>query len=299
VNHSDKLRVGVILNDLAVATGREIGDAARFAEELGMEAVFMGDHLVPAVPYPDSVTVLATAAAATERIRVGFGVMVLALRPVAWAAKQVAALQQMSADRVVLGIGSSGEMHGRAAWDAVGVPFDERGRRTDESLALLPGLIAGKPTRVGGAEITIAPSASVPPIWIGGNSTVAIRRAARHGDAWYPSMITPEKVAASARRLAELAAEAGRPTPGVAVGGTVALGPDASSGVDELVRGLHEGYGLPLDEARRVPITGSPQQVADRLAEYAGAGVRHVVLGTAAGDWRRQWELVAQARELL
>src|SRR5690606_3205777 len=292
-----------------VATGREIGGAARFAEELGMDSVFVGDHLVPAVPYPDSVTVRATAAAATERIRVGcgvmvlalrpvaweaaqvrtlqpmsgagVGVMVLALRPVAWAAKQIATLQQMSGDRVVLGVGSSGEMHGRAAWDAVGVPFEERGRRTDESLALLPGLIAGKPTRVGGAEITIAPSASVPPIWIGGNSAVAIRRTARHGDAWFPSMITPEEVAAGARRLAELAGEAGRPAPGLAVGGAVALGPDASAGLEEHVRGLHEGYGLPLDEARRVPITGSPQQVAERLAEYAEAGARHVVLGTA------------------
>jgi len=299
VIHSDTLRVGVVLKDLAVATGREIGGAARFAEELGMDSVFVGDHLVPAVPYPDSVTVLATAAAATERIRVGFGVMVLALRPVAWAAKQIATLQQMSGDRVVLGVGSSGEMHGRAAWDAVGVPFEERGRRTDESLALLPGLIAGKPTRVGGAEITIAPSASVPPIWIGGNSAVAIRRTARHGDAWFPSMITPEEVAAGARRLAELAGEAGRPAPGLAVGGAVALGPDASAGLEEHVRGLHEGYGLPLDEARRVPITGSPQQVAERLAEYAEAGARHVVLGTASGDWRRQWELIAEARALL
>ena len=48
-----------------------------------------------------------------------------------------------------------------------------------------------------------------------------------------------------------------------------------------------------------MPITGSPQQVAERLAEYAEAGARHVVLGTSSGDWRRQWELIAEARALL
>jgi alkanesulfonate monooxygenase SsuD/methylene tetrahydromethanopterin reductase-like flavin-dependent oxidoreductase (luciferase family) len=91
--------------------------------------------------------VLAAAAGATERIHLGVGVMVLALRDPAWAAKQLASLQHVSGGRVVLGVGAGGVKHGTEAWEAVGVPYAERGRRTDEALALLPGLIRGETGR--------------------------------------------------------------------------------------------------------------------------------------------------------
>jgi len=78
----------------------------------------------------DAMVVLTTAAAVTERLRVGFGVLILPLRPVAAVAKQVSALQTLSGNRVLLGVGSGGTPHGVSSWQAVGVPQNDRGRLT-------------------------------------------------------------------------------------------------------------------------------------------------------------------------
>jgi Luciferase-like monooxygenase len=110
--------------------------------------VFVGDHLISVRPLLDSVVTLATAAAVTERIRLGFGVMVVPLRHPAWVAKQVASLQHLSGNRVILGLGSGGRVHGMAGWEAVRVPFAAGGRRLDAALDVLPRLIAGEPAPV-------------------------------------------------------------------------------------------------------------------------------------------------------
>jgi alkanesulfonate monooxygenase SsuD/methylene tetrahydromethanopterin reductase-like flavin-dependent oxidoreductase (luciferase family) len=290
------MRIGVMLTGPAGGDPSRIGALARHVEDVGLDAVFVGDHLAPAVPMLDSTVILATAAAATRRIRLGFGVMTLALRPVAWAAKQVASLQQVSGDRVILGVGAGGELHGRTAWDAVGVPYTERGRRTEQALTVVRDLIAGRPTTLGDTQITLRPGAQPPPIWIGGMSKAAMRRSAEHGDAWFPSMLTASAIGQASARLADLAATAGRTTPHIALGGFAALGDRVPrSDIEQHVRSLN-GYGVPDDQAPLIPITGGPDQAAARLGEYAAAGVRYLVLGLHAGTWRTQCELVARAR---
>ena len=193
---SRRLKVAMMLQPGADGTAAGTREQARYAEQLGLDGIFVGDHLKPAGPYPESMVVLAAAAAVTERIHVGFGVMVLALRDPAWAAKQLATLQHVSGGRVVRGVGTGGVMHGTEAWEAVGVPYAERGRRTDEALALLPGLIRSETVELpSGASITLSPGADVPPILIGGNSPAALRRAVRHGAGWFSSVTTPQRVA--------------------------------------------------------------------------------------------------------
>ncbi|MEU7748112.1 LLM class flavin-dependent oxidoreductase [Nonomuraea sp. NPDC049158] len=83
----------------------------------------------------------------------------MALRPAAWAAKQIASLQHLSGGRVLLGVGSGGSVHGDAAWRAVGISYAERAQRTDATLEILPSLVEGKPTNVNGEVITLSPSA--------------------------------------------------------------------------------------------------------------------------------------------
>lgn len=186
---TERPRVSVIIPHAIRSGAAELSGFARHVEDCGLDGVAVGDHLAAAVPSAESTLTLAVAAAATRRITVGFGVMVLALRHPAWAAKQVATLQRLSGNRVILGIGIGGAVHGTAAWDAVGVPYRDRAARTDASLAILRGLIAGEPTSFpGGAELTLAPGAQPPPVWIGGTGPASRRRAVTHADAWYPSM---------------------------------------------------------------------------------------------------------------
>src|ERR1700742_2310995 len=176
------VEVGVVLPSMSRRDGRpgDLPALARQAEQLGFESLWVVDQLVAGtgVPVLDSLTALAAAAAITDRIRLGVGVLIAPLRPVAWIAKQVATLQYLSGDRVLLGIGAGGDRHD-AAWQAAGGPRGERAHRTDEALRLLPGLIAGRPSRLTpeGAEVVLSPGVTVPPIVIGGNSDAAPPRA--------------------------------------------------------------------------------------------------------------------------
>ncbi|TMR10177.1 LLM class flavin-dependent oxidoreductase, partial [Nonomuraea turkmeniaca] len=185
--------IGVILPGIAVQQRDRIDlrEAARHAEDAGLDGVWHGDHLAIGNPTLDAPIALATAAAATTRIRIGTSVFIPAIRPIAWAAKQIATLQHVSGNRLILGIGSGGSS---AQWAAAGVPYAERGRRTDTALDLLPRLLAGEQTRLrdepGEPTVELAPPAPMPPVWVGNASAAAIRRAARVGDGWFPSLIS-------------------------------------------------------------------------------------------------------------
>ena len=141
------MKIGVILPSVAVqgAQSLDLATAARHAEEVGLDSVWHGDHLAVGMPTLDAPVALAVAAGATSRIGVGVSVFIPAIRPLAWAAKQVASLQYVSGGRLILGVGSGG---GAAQWAAAGVPYGERGRRTDTALELLPALLAGERVRL-------------------------------------------------------------------------------------------------------------------------------------------------------
>jgi alkanesulfonate monooxygenase SsuD/methylene tetrahydromethanopterin reductase-like flavin-dependent oxidoreductase (luciferase family) len=284
----------------------DIAAAARHAEDLGLESVWAVDQLIAGtgVPLIDSTIALSAAAAATTRVRLGFGVMILPLRPVAWTAKQVASLQHVSGDRVILGVGVGGDRH-EASWAAAGVPRRERGRRTDAALRVLPALIAGKPARLpdqpDGPVIQLAPPAAVPPILIGGMSDAALARAAEHGDGWFA--MTSGMLAEGTARLARLAAARKRPVPQVTASMLAALNEDrALPDEDTLIRQLTDvdgPFGIPAGYVGETLVLGSRDEVAARLADSAGSGASRVVVSFAGGDWNRQAELLAEARALL
>lgn len=297
------LKIGVILPSVGVQRAQKLDlpTAARHAEQIGLDSVWHGDHLATGMPSLDALIVLATAAAATERIGIGVSVFIPAIRPLAWAAKQVATLQYVSGGRLILGVGSGG---GAAQWAAAGVPYGERGRRTDTALELLPALLAGERVRLvdepGQPEVELAPPVTAPPIWVGNASAIAVRRAARLGDGWFPSLVPPEEVAAGAGRLAELAAQHDRPVPAIAIGAAGALG--TGPGVptrEEIASGISHGYGRPLEQVMPIPISGSPAEATERLTAYEDAGAEHLVMGISGGDWRHQCDLLAEARAAL
>lgn len=241
----------------------DIRASARRAEELGLESVWSADHLVASAPILDSTVTVATAAAVTDRIRVGFNVMLLALRPVAWAAKQIATLQHVSDNRLILGVGTGNPAHGDIGWRAAGMPFEGRGARTDEALVVLPDLVAGKPTTLSdGLEVTLSPGAAMPPILVAGNGDRARRRAAAHADGWIVLRPGPGEIPGAVTHLRALAEQYGRPTPAVTV-----VAPD-----------------LPADLAA----------AADLLAAYAAAGVERVILAPTGPDWERDYTAAAE-----
>ncbi|MFC5749475.1 LLM class flavin-dependent oxidoreductase [Actinomadura rugatobispora] len=291
------MKVGVHLPAFGVDPAAGTAEHARHAEDVGLESVWVGDHLIPNRPYLDSTLALATAAAVTERVRLGFGVMIVALRPVAWVAKQVASLQHLSGGRVLLGVGSGGPVHGDAAWRAVGVPYRERGARTDAALEALPALIAGRPAKVDGEEVVLSPGATVPPVLVGGGAAT-LRRAARFGDEWYAAFSGPAEIAAGLGRLRELAEEYGRPVPRLTVGVSVGLGDLPAARIDAQVRGLTD-YGMSEDEARGSLIVGGPERASERFAELAEAGAHRIIAMPFPEDRMRQTELVAETAALL
>jgi len=299
-------QIGVFLPTMS-APDSEPGDvvaAARHAEDLGFESVWTVDQLVAGngTPILDSMIALAAVAGSTARVKLGLGVVIVPIRPVAWIAKQVASLQRVSGDRVLLGAGVGGDRHDRS-WSATGVPRHERGARTDAALAVLPDLIAGKQARLpdvdGAPLVELAPGATVPPILVGGTADAALRRTVRHGDGWFAMPLPPDVAAPSVDRLRGFAADAGRAAP--AVTGSIAVALDGDPALpdrDEIVRQLTDPdgvYGMPAEAIPSILVTGDAGAVVERVAGWAALGADRVVFTLAAGDWHRQAELVAEA----
>lgn len=242
---------------------RGVRESARVAEAAGLESLWATDHLVASQPMLDSTVALSTAAAVTDRIRVGFGAMLLAMRPVAWAAKEIGTLQQVSEGRLLLGVGTGNPAHGDIGWRAAGVPFAERGVRTDRALTVLPTLISGEQATLDdGLDVALSPGAPVPPILIAGNSARARRRAAAHGDAWMPINPSLDDLPGLLTELKDLAQQHGRQTPAVTV-----VAPTLST---------------------------DPRRAADELLAYEAAGVERVVLAPTGPDWRSDYAFAAE-----
>jgi probable F420-dependent oxidoreductase len=200
----------------------QLAHTARVAEEVGLESIWTVEHVVipvgyqskypydPSgkipgpenVPIPDPILPLAYAAALTSKIRLGTGVVILPQRHPVYVAKEMATLDVLSRGRAILGIGSGWLSE---EFETVGVPFKERGARTDESIRALRSLWADEPSPFAGKFYRWAAVESHPkpvqrpgvPIVVGGHSEAAAKRAARLGDGFFPAI--PD-----AKRLAEL-----------------------------------------------------------------------------------------------
>jgi len=186
---------------------------AEQAEDLGLDDVWVSEHIiVPRAKFPrsplffDPVLSLTWAAAVTKRIRLGTSVLVLPMRHPLPLAKELATLHNFSEGRLILGAGSGWLAEEFAA---LGVPFNERGRRLDEGLAMMravwsqdPVTFASKyiPAVIEGMTMTPMPVSPIP-LWFGGSSDAALRRTIRMGDGWHGSGHTAEKAAPIVARL--------------------------------------------------------------------------------------------------
>ena len=245
--HDRPVQIGVTLPNYGPPLARPdtLVRLARLAEDLGADGVWLSDHLVAPVgarsiyPYdrrPDPkpgdlgvieefyepMVTLAFLAGQTRRVRLGVSAYVMPYRNPVLTAKHVATLDALSGGRVVLAVGVGWL---REEFAALGVPFAGRGRRTDDYLAVCRALWAGGTASYAGDRYVLPPVRTGPrptqqphpPLWIAGNSTAAIERAARHGDGWHAIDLSPAELRPLVSRLRARVEAHGRPAGSVRV----------------------------------------------------------------------------------
>jgi alkanesulfonate monooxygenase SsuD/methylene tetrahydromethanopterin reductase-like flavin-dependent oxidoreductase (luciferase family) len=286
----------------AFGRGTPVVEAARAAEDAGLDHVWVPDHLVFHRPIVEATIALACVAGATDRIRLGTAILNPTLRPVVWLAKQISAIATLAPERLLLGVGLGGEYE--PEFRAAGVDRKMRGRRLDEALKLLPRLAAGhRVAHAGAFEVDcdgLAPALDrFPPVLVGGRAEAAIRRAARLGDAWLPMWLDPDGIASARSQLDEVAADAGRAAPGIALVAFVNVCDDTGTGDAQAAELIRRQYGMPYERVRRWALVGPVEAIAERLAAYLAAGVQGFCLSPADPDPIRQVDALAELRSVL
>ena len=215
----------------------------------------------PDTAYLEPVAVLAAAAVCTSRARLGASVFILGHRNPVVMAKMLTTIDTLSDGRLICGVGVG---WWQEEFDALGVPFGDRGKRADEMLSVFKALwTMDNPSFQGEfyrfADIGFAPKPVQkphPPIWVGGDSPGALRRVATFGDGWHATSKSPAELAAALPRLRAAAEAAGRAPESIELSIRFVLRPEA--------------------------VAGSRQALVDELAGYKALGLTHVVL-----DFRR------------
>jgi probable F420-dependent oxidoreductase len=313
------VRIGVTVPNVheTLAEPATIEAAGRLAEELGFESIWVNDHVViPRAPdgsenepgyaaaygqqrgqnVYDPLITLAYLAGATERIRLGTSVFLLPLRNPLVAAKQVMSLDRLSAGRLIFGVGV-GWLEGEYA--ALGVPFKQRGARMNEAIEIFKlacgqerASFHGRHYEFGELELLPEPAQRPhPPLWIGGRSEAAMRRAARFGDAWHPSHLTCDEFRRQLPAFEEECERAGRSRGDVMLATRRKLVRAEPAGEPEAARVLH----------------GDAASIAAAVSELEEVGVAHLIVelpGSSDGellenlDWfgREVLPAVAHAR---
>src|ERR1043165_4435967 len=207
------MRLGIHLPHIGrKAAPNTIRRAAVQAEALGFADVWVSEHIIvpqdaaypPSAIFWDPVLTLTWAAACTSRVGLGTSVLVLPMRHPLPLAKELATLQNLSGGRLILGAGGGWL---EAEFEALGVPFHERGRRMDEGIAMMRAVWSDDlvsfeakyvPAVIDNMRMQPKPEKPIP-IWIGGTSEPALTRALRH-DGWHGSPPAPDRGGPAVRR---------------------------------------------------------------------------------------------------
>jgi len=301
------MHIGLLLGGLTAA--RALGAMAAEAETLGFDSLWAGDHVAFPAPIVDPLQILACFASHTQRVRLGTCVYLPALRHPTVVAKMVASLDFISGGRLTFGIGVGGEFPDEFA--ACGVPVGERGARTNEAISVLRTLWQANPANHHGRFFSIpavrlqpAPAqAGGPPIWVGGRTDAALRRAARLGDGYVGYLLTPDGFRERMARITEMTVQAGRGDRRITAAlMTFALVDDDRHGaLRRAGQVLGAMYGRAMDRAaERYCIVGTAGDCRAAVDGYAQAGVEHLILSplAAPGETLQQIRLLAGALAL-
>jgi probable F420-dependent oxidoreductase len=260
--------------------------AARMAEEHNFHSVWATDATLPGYPWLESLAVVGGLVAVTSRVQVGTSIFVPARRNPVLLAHSIATLDYLSEGRFIFGVGVAERDLRPQEFAIAGVPMERRGRITDEYLELLPRLWTESSVTHHGhffqAEgITIEPKPARPggiPIWVGGRVDESLRRAARFGSGWMPTLIGPDTFRESWPRLGEYAVAAGRDPADItgAVYLFASIGPTYEAARSTLAPGIEAIFRAPFDAFEAFCLVGTSEQWIEQIGRFVEAGVRHV-----------------------
>jgi probable F420-dependent oxidoreductase len=243
------------------------------AEELGYDSVWTTDHIiVPRLtvePYGhilECLVTLAMVSSITRRVQLGTSVVVLPMRHPVLFAKQVATIDAATGGRMIVGLGV-GRHEGE--FRNLGANFKNRGKRLDEDITLLRTLWSreqvqfdGKFTKIEDAVFAPTPARKQIPIWIGGNTEYALRRAALLGDGWHPNGVPLDQFVEGADFIRERIG--GRPFT-FAPRFSIDMNPNIPSTIE-------------LHGSLRRRLSGTDEDIRTALRDYVRAGAEHIAL---------------------
>ena len=264
--------------------------AAR-AEALGFESLWAWDHILlgvePSFPILDSITTLGAVAARTSRIRLGTGVLVLPLRNPVVAAKALGSLDVISKGRLVLGVAAG--WYARE-FDAVGVPFKQRGRLFERNLDILMKLWTEDRVTLKTDEFNLREAVMVPrtaqrprpPILVGGYVDAVLRRAGTVGDGWLTYFYTPESFTRSWAKVQAFAREAGRDPTALTATNQLAIyvGRSREQTAADMRHWLSTEWDVAAWSESTIEhaIHGSPAECVAQLRAHVATGVHRIIL---------------------
>ncbi|HEX3246111.1 MAG TPA: TIGR03619 family F420-dependent LLM class oxidoreductase [Chloroflexota bacterium] len=281
--------------------------AVQDAEAAGLDGLFTGDHVTFRGRGNDGLMNLALAAAHSQNLLLQTSVYLLALRHPTPVALQAALIDQLSGGNLILGVGVGGE--DPSEWRACGVDPHTRGQRTEEGIQVLRSLWTQEQTTFHGRhfdldEVQLRPKPlqrGGVPIWIGGRSEAALRRAARLCDGYVGIWISPRRLAEIVTQHAQLAAEYGRADAPFTFGMQFWMGvdDDDQTARRKVAERMTATYNLPFESFERYVPFGSPRKIADAIAPYLEAGATHVNLQAAESSPLAAIEAVVKVRDAL
>ncbi|MGH3626982.1 MAG: LLM class flavin-dependent oxidoreductase [Sciscionella sp.] len=275
------------------------------AAEAGLDHVTVGDHISfhGGIGF-DGLVSATSVLTSQDRLSAIVGVYLLALRHPMATARSISTLCRMAPGRLTLGVGVGGE--DRDEIRNAGVDPATRGRRLDEALSVLRALSTGEEVThhgeffdLDGASILPAPQPRVP-IVIGGRGDVAVRRAARFGDGWLGIFCSARRFTETRERILAAAADYDRQPPSwFGVNVWCGLDTDEGRARDMLGREMQNLYRLPPEKFHHIAPAGTPQRVADWLADFVHSGAEHITLVPVASSIESAIDAVAEIRERL
>lgn len=276
------------------------------AERLGFHSIWVHDHILWGTEqhrthlsagsaealdesqrpnFYESITTLSYLAGRTRKVKVGIAVLVLPLRNPVVVAKQLANLDVMSEGRLILGVAPGAPNITRSEFEAVGVPYEERGKVTDEYMTSIRKIwtenlpsFSGRYVNFKEAQMFPKPTQRNLMILVGGGergiSPRALRRVIELGDGWIPAYLTPEEVSEGVASIRKAATASGKDPSKYFVSHEMftSVNADSQSAARAAAKSLSSNF-VSVEEGLKRSLVGNPRELREKLQLYEKAGV--------------------------